>query len=184
MPMKKRKPGRAARDKGSRAERKVRDMLRSIYPQVLRERVYRVPLSGGGAIKCDVFDGNDPDSAYEVKCQETLVLNEWWRQAKSQAGATRTPVLVVTKNYYPFYFIMREEDWEATRQSTIFYEDDDRIKLSTQKFMDRCAVLSFPNVGEIVLDDDVCCVISQDFYLKVKAGQAEERFSIIKEESS
>lgn len=166
--------GRAAKRKGSRAEIKVRNLLRSIYPTELRERVYRVPLSGGGAVKCDIMDLNDPDSAYEVKCQETLVLHEWWRQSKQQAGATRTPVLVVTQNYRPFYFLMKKADWDATRNSTIYDIFSDTVDIPNRHFMDRVAEIPDKQVGLIELDDDEICVVPQDFYLLVKGWQAAE----------
>ncbi len=70
--------GAGARRKGSRAEIKVRNLLRTIYPTELHKNVQRVPLSGAAAIKGDVMDNNDPDSVYEVKCQETLCLHDWW----------------------------------------------------------------------------------------------------------
>lgn len=183
MPVKKKITGRSAKQKGSRAEIKVRNLLRSIYPKELRENVYRVPLSGAGAIKCDVMDKNDPDSAYEVKCQEKLVLHDWWRQAKAQAGATRTPILVVTQNYRPFYFLMRKTDWEATKNSTIFADFNDTIELSsTRDFMDKLASMKDREVAIITLDDDEMVVVSQVFYLEVKSWQAAERCAIIDSE--
>lgn len=185
MPVKRSKiRGRAAKQKGSRAEIKVRNLLRGIYPQKYRERVYRVPLSGAGAIKCDVMDMNDPDSAYEVKCQETLVLHDWWRQAKSQAGASRTPILVVTQSYRPFYFLMRKNDWDATKNSTIYVGFDGTVPLSsTRDFMDKIASIGDKEVATITLDDDEVVVVSQEFYLQVKACQAEDKYGRIDTES-
>lgn len=174
--------GRAAKRKGSRAEIKVRNLLRSIYPPELRDRVYRVPLSGGGAVKCDIMDLNDPDSAYEVKCQETLVLHDWWRQSKQQAGTSRTPVLVVTQNYRPFYFLMHFKDWNATRNSTIYADYNEDISMSTTKFMDFAADIPEHTVGIVELDGDVICVIPQTFYLEVKGWQAAEKADIMESE--
>lgn len=185
MPVKKKKiTGRSAKQKGSRAEIKVRNLLRSIYPQKYRERVYRVPLSGAGAIKCDVMDMNDPDSAYEVKCQETLVLHDWWRQAKVQAGVSRTPVLVITQSYRPFYFIMRQVDWEATRDSTMYGVFNQAVPLKVSKdLFDDLAELEHNTPASLVLDDDDVLVIPQDFYLEVKGCQAQDKYGIIDTES-
>lgn len=163
--------GKGARDKGSRAERKVRDLLRSIYPKELRPSVYRVPLSGGGAIKGDVADNNDPDTCYEVKSQEQLKLPDWWRQAKSQAGSTRTPVLVVTQAYRPFYFIMREGDWAATVESTDYHDFVERASVKGgSTFFDDMQGLGTRTVGALVIDGDECVVISTTFYLEVKSS--------------
>lgn len=182
MPVKKKITGRSAKQKGSRAEIKVRNLLRGIYPKELRENVYRVPLSGAGAIKCDVMDKNDPDSAYEVKCQEKLVLHDWWRQAKSQAGATRTPILVVTQNYRPFYFLMRQDDWVATKMATIYASCNKERLISTRGFMDQAAELGEREVGMLDIDGDLMVVIPQTFYLEVKSWQASEKCDIIESE--
>lgn len=170
MPVKRAVRGKGARRKGSRAEIKVRNMLRTIYPPELRNNVQRVPLSGAGAIKCDVMDNNDPDSAYEVKCQETLNLNDWWRQAKFQAGTSRTPILVITQAYRPFYFIMHKKDWDEMRNSTEFALFDEEVEYKHPKnLMDKLASeLEAHQVGTIPLDSDVCVIIPQTYYLEVK----------------
>ena len=169
MPVKRVK-GKGARAKGSRAEIKVRNMLRSIYPPELRQRVQRVPLSGAGAIKCDVMDLNDPDSAYEVKNQETLCLNDWWRQAKSQAGTVRTPVLVITQSYRPFYFILHKKDWDEMRDATEYELFGEEIEYKHPKnLMDKLgSELESRQVGTIILDGDTCVIVPQDYYLEVK----------------
>lgn len=161
--------GRSAKRKGSRAEIQVRNMLRTIYPVERRQAVQRVPLSGAGAIKCDVFDGNDSDSAYEVKCQETLCIPDWWRQTKSQASF-RTPVLVITQAYRPFYFIMKEDDWNSQLATTIYKEYTDKVEFnSTRNLMDRLAELDNRIVASLEIDGDQCVIISQSFYLEIKA---------------
>lgn len=170
MPVKRAVRGKGARRKGSRAEIKVRNMLRTIYPPELRNNVQRVPLSGAGAVKCDVMDNNDPDSAYEVKCQETLNLNDWWRQAKCQAGTSRTPILVITQAYRPFYFIMYKKDWDALRDATEFTLFNKEVEYKHPKnLMDKLATELEPHqVGRIPLDGDTCAIIPQTYYLEVK----------------
>ena len=165
--------GKSAKRKGSVAERKVRDLLRTIYPRELRDRVYRVPMSGAGPIKGDVVDNNDYDSCYEVKCQETMVIQDWWRQTKSQAGTSRTPVLVVTQAYRPFYFILREDDWLEMVKNAGYKHVMGSLKLihTGQKFFDDMAELveiSERCLGNVNLDGDSCCVVSTYFYLEVK----------------
>ena len=161
--------GAGARRKGSRAEIKVRNMLRTIYPTELHKNVQRVPLSGAAAIKGDVMDNNDPDSVYEVKCQETLCLNDWWRQAKAQAIPARTPILVVTQSYRPFYFIMHKKDWDGIRDATEYANFNDEMELkSSRNFMGALSGLEPHQVATIELDGDICVAIPQIYYLEVK----------------
>lgn len=168
---KKNKTGKSSRDKGRRAEYKVRDILRSIYPPNLRKNVQRVPLSGAGSIKGDILDMNDYDSCVEVKNQEALKLNEWWRQAKNQAGSSRTPVLVVTQAFRPFYFILRASDWLPILDKTEYRSFQNLCKVGTgTTFFDDMAKLEERGLGHIVLDDDECVVISEQYYVDVKTS--------------
>lgn len=161
--------GRSAKRKGSRAEIKVRNALRTIYPVELRNKVQRVPLSGAGSIKGDVYDANDWDSCYEVKCQESLVLNDWWRQAKAQAGASRTPVLVVTQAYRPFYYFLHKKDWDEMRNVTEWELFDKTVEFKHPKgLMDGLANLDQYEVGTITLDGDETVIVPESYYLDVK----------------
>ena len=164
--------GKGARGKGYRAERKLRDILRKIYPtSELKHNVQRIPMSGAGYIKGDVADNNDVDSCYEVKNQEQLHLHDWWRQTKSQAGSTRTPVLVVTQNFRPFYFIMMANDWSEMVQHTEYKDYTESTRVHTgSTFFDELADLSEMVCGVVTLDDDECYVISQSFYIDVKTS--------------
>ena len=168
MPMKRGLTGRGARRKGSRAEIKVRNMLRTIYPTELHKNVQRVPLSGAAAIKGDVMDNNDPDSVYEVKCQETLCLADWWRQAKAQAAPARTPILVVNQAYRPFYFIMHKNVWMEMVGKTNFLPLHKEVRFDNNRnFMDR-AEMGVYTVASLTLDDDECVAVPQIYYLDVK----------------
>ena len=168
--------GKGARRKGSRAEIKVRNALRTIYPVELRNNVQRVPLSGAGAIKCDVMDTNDPNSAYEVKCQESLNLNDWWRQAKSRAGM-RTPILVITQAYRPFYYIMKKFEWDAIRNYTEFELFDESVEMANRCLMDRLAELDERQVALMNIDDDECVIIPERYYLEVKEAEYQMRLT-------
>lgn len=162
--------GKGARDKGSRAERKVRDILRGIYPSMFRKNVQRVPMSGAGYIKGDVADMNDTDTCYEVKCHEKLAMPSWWRQTKSQAK-TRTPVLVVTQNYRPYYFIMRAGDWFSLQDQTEYQGMSKLYEVGKNTtFFDDMAKLEPRDLGSISLDDDECVVIASNYYTEVKTS--------------
>lgn len=161
--------GKAAKKKGTRAELKVRNALRTIYPTENRDAVQRVPLSGAGAMKGDVMDMNDPLSCYEVKCCETLVLHDWWRQAKSQAGTARTPILVITQSYRPFYYIMRTKDWSEMVSRSIYSKFTDTVSFArARNLFDRLAELDSRTCAEIELDDDPVFIISESFYIEIK----------------
>ena len=128
-------------------------------------------MSGAGWMKGDVFDGNDPDTCYEVKCQETLCLPDWWRQAKSQAGTIRTPVLVITQAYRPFYYIMNKEAWDAMLSHSDFsnFKDSVEIQRSTN-LMDRLSELEQRQIMTMYIDGDCCCIVHESFYLEVKSS--------------
>lgn len=106
--------GRAAKIKGSRGERLWVEELRKTYEnQSSKEKVKRVPMSGASWMKGDVVDLNDYDSLYEVKNCEQLTIPTWWKQAVREAGSDRTPILVVTQNFKPFYVFMEAEAMES-----------------------------------------------------------------------
>lgn len=169
MPVKRAVRGKGAKRKGSRAEIKVRNALRTMYPVELRNRVQRVPLSGAGSIKGDVYDANDWDSCYEVKNQETLNLNDWWRQAKAQAGTSRTPVLVITQAYRPFYYILHKKDWDEMRNMTEFELFSEEVPFKHPKgLMDGLAEMEKYTVGTITLDSDATVIVPEIYYLDVK----------------
>lgn len=163
--------GKGARDKGSRAERKWRNELRRIYPPELRNKVQRVPMSGAGYIKGDIADLNDTDTCYEVKNQEQLHIPDWWRQAVSQAGSSRTPVLVVTQNYAPFYVIMRVTDWNSIFQTNpLCILQDTPKKVGTGKtfFSDMASLEDNVYTGKIEVDGEILNVIPSELYIKTK----------------
>lgn len=162
--------GKGARDKGSRAERKWRDELRRIYPTELRKNVQRIPMSGAGYIKGDVADQNDPDSCYEVKNQERLNIPEWWRQAVSQAGSTRTPILVFTQNHAPFYVVFRLKDWEALRENCFrgfMYNKLNEVNTGSKIFRDMAELEEFA-VGQIEIDGSTLVVVPSELYIDIK----------------
>lgn len=169
MPVKKYKiKGKAARQKGSRAEIKVRNALRRIYPQEKRQRVQRVPLSGAAAMKGDVMDMNDPDTLYEVKNQETLTIPSWWRQTVREAGV-KTPVLVVTQSWRPFYYLMRSKDWFANVDAAGLrpLQKLITIKKQTQLF-DKMGGTVERVVGLINIDDEELAIVPEEFYIEIK----------------
>lgn len=161
--------GKSAKRKGSRAERQVRDMLRKIYPQELRFQVQRVPMSGAGWMKGDVYDANDTDSCYEVKCQEKLAVPEWWRQTVSQAGTSRTPVLVITQSYRPFYFILRESDWMEMYSHSVYGKLSFGIELfkNCANIFDRMSNES-SMWGKVQIDGEYLLIIPSDDYINIK----------------
>lgn len=160
--------GRAAKQKGSRAERQVRDELKKIYPVDRRSRINRVPMSGAGWMKGDVIDMNDTDMSYEVKNQETLALPEWWRQTKVQAQSWQTPVLIFTSNHRPLYWAMRVEDWESFAGDTIYGKAVAPVEASNRGIYAKLSVLDPWEYLVIELDGDKVAITTTQDYITVK----------------
>ena len=79
--------GRSSRDKGARGEREIRDLLRRAGFRCDRDGTEH------GDLRHDCINIH-----FEVKRQETISIDEWWRQATRDAGA-RNPVVFFRKNH-------------------------------------------------------------------------------------
>jgi Holliday junction resolvase len=91
--------GSGAKQKGSRAERRVAEALRRVDPNASR-----MPLSGADShLKGDVR--TDLPYCFEVKCQERVSLWKFWEQAVEQAHYA-SPVLCITANYRPLIAVV------------------------------------------------------------------------------
>lgn len=160
--------GKGARNKGSQAERKVRDQLKRIYDPKWRGAIHRVPMSGASFMKGDVVDMNDTQMSYEVKNQEKLAIPEWWEQSKAQAQPWQIPVLVFTSNYRPFYWMMHRKDWEA------FLEDSGHIKASgyidgnTRSLYDKLDSLDRLQYYVTKVHGDEVAIVRNEDYIEVK----------------
>ena len=160
--------GRAAKQKGSRAERQVRDELKKIYPVERRTAIHRVPMSGASFMKGDVIDMNDTPMSYEVKNQETLALPEWWRQTKVQAQSWQVPVLIFTSNHRPLYWVMRVEDWESFAGETIYGKAVSPVESSNRGIYDKLSALDSWEYLSITLDGDKVAIVTTQDYIVVK----------------
>lgn len=101
-----------ARDKGQRAERQVIKLLQPVV-----DKVY---LEGGlegvtPSLERNLMQSNKGGYdivglewlALEVKHQETLQVDQWWDQAKRQAGGSgKVPVLIYKKNNVKWRVVM------------------------------------------------------------------------------
>ena len=158
-----------ASSKGKRAERKVRDELKRIYPPERRSVINRVPMSGASPVmKGDVIDMNDTNYAYEVKCQEKLCLPEWWRQTVSQAMSFQIPVLVFTSSYRPLYWAVRESDWMAMVDGTIYSGVSSVADATTRGLYDKLSSADNYQALRLSLGDDSVCVVSTDHFIEVR----------------
>ena len=120
-------------------------------------------------MKSDVMDNNDPMSCYEVKCQETLHLPDWWRQTKRQAKPSRNPILVFTQAYRPFYYTLLKGDWEELVGKSLYAGVVAYVEYNSSKnMMDRLGKEPERTCVRITLDDDECVIVKSDFYLEVK----------------
>ena len=102
-----RKRGRAARNKGARAELKVRDKLREMGHE--------------GARRGQVFN-HEPDIVgvdgvhIEVKNQERLDISAAFRQSAEAAKPGEIPVVIYKRgDRQPFMLLLRFDDYEELR---------------------------------------------------------------------
>ena len=101
--------GLASRNKGKRGEREVVKLLQPIVDRVFEERGLEPPVmfrnqnqSFQGGYDIDGIDW----LALEVKRQEQLNINGWWKQTLSQANPEQVPVLIYKQNHKPWKVIM------------------------------------------------------------------------------
>lgn len=131
------KKGRAARSRGARYERKVRDVLSEWWGSEFT----RTPQSGGFATKQFRDNWNaagdvvTPDDTFpfsvECKNQEDWEFEKlltapknnlflWWEQTYDQTDLmSKIPLLVFTKNYKPDFFMMAEVDWPVDQMDKV-----------------------------------------------------------------
>lgn len=162
------KRGRSAKQKGSKAERLVRDQLKRIYPSDRRTRINRVPMSGAGWMKGDVIDMNDTDYSYEVKNQESLSLHKWWDQAVSQCQPYQQPVLVFTSNYRPLYWVIRLEDFNYLVKET----GRDRIyklkEITVRTVYNKLSSLEKNELAKTILSDEEVVILGTEDYIQMR----------------
>ena len=93
--------GKSQREKGANAEREV---------------TYILQAHGINARRGQVFN-HEPDIVtdthlhIEIKRQETLKINDWWRQSVSASGEDEIPTVVFRRS---------REDWKITLSLTDF----------------------------------------------------------------
>lgn len=108
--------GKSSRDKGQRGEREVIAILQTIVNDVCGDKAATlcrnlVQTRDGGH---DILGLSD--LKIEVKYQETLHLDEWWSQARSQCHwATDIPILIYRRSRVPWRVRMvTRAYWSAT----------------------------------------------------------------------
>jgi hypothetical protein len=101
--------GSFAKQKGKRGEREVVKLLQPIVDRVFGERGLEVPVlyrnqnqSFQGGYDIDGIDW----LALEVKRQETLNINTWWKQTVRQASTKQVPVLIYKQNRMKWRIVM------------------------------------------------------------------------------
>lgn len=124
--------GQFSRNKGQRGEREVIKLLQPIV-----DRAYKsYPAFGApprlqrNTLQSD-FGGYDVIGlewlALEVKFQESLSINQWWKQTEKQAKEGQEPVLFYRQSYKPWVVMMRMEKTIVDRKfhcrSTITIQD-------------------------------------------------------------
>lgn len=105
-------PLKRPRDKGSAGEREVCELLNARLSD-FGCSFARVPLSGSGALKGDVFDKKHKSPFHiEVKRQERLnVLKAYEQSCGDAEEAGQTPVLIHRVNRGPWLITLALDDW-------------------------------------------------------------------------
>ena len=93
--------GKFSRDKGKRGEREVVNLLQPVVnkvylsvglePVVLERNLMQSHRGGHDIVGLDWL-------ALEVKYQENIQVNQWWKQTVEQAGQDKVPVLLYRKS--------------------------------------------------------------------------------------
>lgn len=169
------KGGKYSKAKGSRFERKVRDELRRIYDGDQKSEINRVPMSGAGWQKGDVIDINDNGWSYEAKCQETLALPAWWRQAKEQAKPFQTATLVFSSNHRPIYWVLRLDEWQAYVRETVYRNISSYKKTSTRSIYDKLSKYDDYDLAVISLDGDELVIVQNEYFIKMRRDMRNEK---------
>lgn len=94
--------GAFACSKGKRGEREVVKLLQPIVDKVFGDRGLEIPKMFRNQNQ-SALGGYDIDGidwlALEVKRQENLSINSWWKQAVRQASMEQVPVLIYKQNH-------------------------------------------------------------------------------------
>lgn len=118
--------GKMAKQKGAQFERFVAKLLGKWWGS----KFYRTPMSGGSQLK-DGFNmagdlcTDDPSFPFHVECkkQEQWGLHQlfvsksckpwaWWKQCTNECPDGQIPLLIMTKNRYPVWAMLRAEHYD------------------------------------------------------------------------
>jgi hypothetical protein len=86
---------RASRQKGQRGEREICHLLADKLGGEYKRNLSQTQDGGYDVLGLEGF-------AVEVKFQETLSIERWWKQTVEQAGKDRVPVLFFRKSRTPW----------------------------------------------------------------------------------
>jgi len=93
--------GKFANSKGKRGEREAIKVLQPVIDKVFGDRGLEIPLLFRNQNQ-SALGGYDIDGidwlALEIKRQETLNINQWWKQIVKQASVDQVPVLMYRQN--------------------------------------------------------------------------------------
>jgi len=99
--------------KGNKYERDIAEMYRNkLFPLA-----QRMPTSGAMLLhKGDILKGEIDEWIDECKCQETVKLWEWWKQAVEQCSEAQKPALHIKRSHSESLTVMRTEDYFELRE--------------------------------------------------------------------
>lgn len=97
--------GKMSRDKGKRGEREIVNALQPIVDEVYQLAGMEPPVVKRNTMQSDGggFDLHGLDwMAIEVKYQESLNIDGWWKQTVEQTGPGQEAILVYRKSRVPW----------------------------------------------------------------------------------
>lgn len=92
---------RSQRDKGASAEREVAKILND----------YGIDARRGQVFNHEPDIVTDTHLHIEVKRQETLKINDWWKQSVSASGEDEIPTVVFRRNREPWKIMLSLTDF-------------------------------------------------------------------------
>ena len=124
--------GRGARDKGANFEREIAKILKKSFGVDVRRTgaQERWKVHGGDVNAPKYVDTILNDFFWELKCQETWSILDWYLKAVDDAQPNQIPVVVATRNYHDNYVFLTLRDFNRILQELEGWRKEEKIRES------------------------------------------------------
>jgi len=103
---------RASRQKGQRGEREICKLLAEKLGGEYKRNLMQTQEGGYDVLGLDGY-------AIEVKFQEKLQVEKWWKQTVEQASVERLPVLFFRRSREPWRVVVPHDYWYTRKNASI-----------------------------------------------------------------